>query len=85
MGTLRDKIERFLRGETYLHFATMFFIQVIILQLNLPFWVFCIIPIVVGVGKELFDKFHDGKYISLTDILGTVLGGYSAILILKYL
>ena len=89
MGTLRNKVERFLRGETWLHFVTMFFIQIMIMQIcllvfkiYLPTYFCLALPFVFGLSKELLDK-YEGKFVSITDIAGTVVGGFLAILILR--
>lgn len=89
MGNVRNKLEIFLRGETFLHLATMFLIQTVFVQLTVrisghypQMWLQLILPIIIGVGKELFDKYVDKKYISITDIVGTVIGGYMAVILL---
>ena len=86
---MRDTIERFLRGEFYLHLATMFLLQFIVVAFfillfntHLANWLLFFTPIIFGVGKELLDK-KEGKNISISDIIGTLIGGYLAILMLK--
>lgn len=83
------KIEGFLRGELYLHIATMFLCMVILLQLlplsgnSLPLWILLLIPIAVGLLWELSWKWYNQKPIVISDIIGTMIGGYLAIVILK--
>ena len=78
------KIEVFLRGEIWLHLVTMFFLMTILLKLIvLPIWLLVTIVGVVAIGWELFWKYKRQNAISMSDILGTIIGGILAILILK--
>lgn len=81
MGTIANKIERFFRGETWLHFATMFFFQTLIIIIfkilsvgNLYLY---IIPFFIGFSWEYIGKITKYKPIVLSDIIATIAGGYS--------
>lgn len=84
-------IELFFRGEFWLHLATMFIVMVLLIQLAqlagiyLPNYVLFPIPLIVGIIWEFFWKKVKHKPISISDIIGTVLGGVLAILILKFI
>ena len=80
MGDVRRKIELFLRGEFFLHLTTMFLIQTIVNDLTSIWGGVFFLPILIGIGKELLDK-KEGKQISISDIIGTLVGGYLSILI----
>ena len=83
---LIQKIELFLRGEFYLHLATMFIIATVILNIfpNLKwFWMFHISAI-IGILWEFGWKYFKRKPVDLSDIYGTITGGMLAYFIAKY-
>lgn len=84
---MRRNVEIFLRGECFLHLVTMFFIQAWVILLVSPEHIYytLLAPVFIGISKELFDKYHDKKEISYTDILGTVIGGFLMVLHYKIL
>lgn len=86
---MMKKLELFLRGETFLHLATMFLCMVSLMQVSLfigiklPLWFLFPLSLFVGIAWELVWKIRGGREISITDILGTFTGGVLAILILR--
>ena len=76
---LRYKIEGFLRGDKFLHFATMFFIATLLIHI-VPLWVVALMTVFLAIGKEVFDR-YEGKEVNYFDILATLLGGVVALLL----
>lgn len=76
------KIELFFRGESWLHFATMFFFMQLIFRIFGVNWWMLIIPVVIAIVWELWWKYKRGNPIDLVDIISTVLGGLAAFLII---
>ena len=81
------KVELFFRGEFWLHLATMFFCMVVLLFVNsklkieLHWSFYIVISIVVGLAWEFAWKYFKQKPISLSDIVGTSVGGFLAVII----
>lgn len=67
-------VELFLRGEFYLHFATMFIIQSMVLKTGFV-TIGYVLPIILGASKEIYDV-KKGKEFSTSDSIGSILGGY---------
>lgn len=88
---MRRTIELFLRGEFWLHLVTMFFLQAWIMllakvvTLELPTAAWLAVPLLFGFWKEFFDKYHDKKNLSVSDIFGTFVGGSLMIILMQYL
>ena len=77
---IRRKIELFFRGEFYLHLVTMFLFQAIVFIVTSNLFVNFSIPIILGFLKEKLDM-KEGKKFSISDFIGTLVGGYLFILI----
>ena len=88
---MRRKLELFFRGEFYLHLATMFLAMTLLINLALligvylPLWFLLPVSLIVGIAWELIWKIYDKKEISISDIIGTLCGGFLSIIILRLL
>lgn len=85
------KLNRFLRGEAWLHMATMFLILTSIYDICqsfgyvLPLWLSVIIILAAAVGWELLGKLYEQKFINLSDMIATAAGGALALIINQYI
>ena len=83
MGTLTRKIELFLRGEFWLHIATMFFILTVFQRFIhiKAFWLL-FITLIIALGWEILWKIVRGNKIDPLDILATTIGGVLSIILI---
>lgn len=92
MKVFWTKLNYFVRGEAWLHIATMFMLLTMIMQLALilfniylPIWSLGIITVIVATLWEMVGKSFEHKPINLVDIFWTLIGGLISILIFKTL
>ena len=81
-NTFLAKLEQFLKGETWLHFTTMFMITTFltkIFKINIFHNVF--IGFVIALSWELFWRFLRKTPINFKDIASTIIGAIAASLI----
>ena len=89
MGILR-RTENFIRSESWLHLTTMYLLISLIIKgfdkidISLYLWVLFLIPILFAFGWEIYWKYKRGNIIDKMDIFYTILGGYLAILTLRF-
>lgn len=77
------KIEILMRNDLALHFLWMFFIQLILCYLFNTNLIVYLLPIIFGIGKEIYDLKIKKTYIDLYDIIATLTGGYFSIIMYK--
>lgn len=89
MKKLWSIVNRFLRGEKYLHMITMFFIIIFTIKVfeffnTVPSFLFLsILTIVSALLWEYLGKYFENKKIDKMDILWTVVGGIIALIMFK--
>ena len=82
-----EQIELFLRGEFYLHLATMFILLIFLVQTQIitTTWMGILVSLGLGVAWEFAWKWYKQKPVNLLDIIGTLSGGILAIIFIKYI
>lgn len=78
MSYLQKKIENSIPKDKLLHFCTGLLMSLLMI---LSVW-FIIIPIVVGLGKELYDKYVRKTFFDVKDMLVTWMGVIPIMIIL---
>ena len=76
---------KWIRQDGLLHIETSALL-VVAISVLLPVWLSIVISFIFGIGKELWDKYHDGVpswHDVICDIIGLAVGTLITILIVR--